>query len=80
MTTAVGMLDNNEPQAQPLQAPQQETGGEVDIDLTEEEFNKVMEAITRWKELDPDWLSILCKLPDFVANPMYGTAKEFILK
>ena len=80
MPTAVGMLDNNEPQEQPLQAQQQETGGEVDIDLTEEEFNKVMEAITRWKELDPDWLAILCKLPDFVANPMYSTAKKFILK
>lgn len=53
---------------------------EHDIDVTEEEFTIIVQSINEWKKQDPDYLKILQALPKFVTNPMYNTAKNFILQ
>lgn len=76
-TQQIGMLDQ-QPQAQQMQ-PQQEEQTE-DMDLTDEEFKKLCQALREWKEADPDYLQIIFAIPQFAkTNPMYGTAKNFIL-
>ena len=53
---------------------------EEEIDVTEEEFSIICQSINAWKKKDKDYIRILQKLPEFVDNPMYETAKNFILQ
>lgn len=70
----IGALDRE------LQNDNQDTSNETELDMTEEELAQVYEALQAWKEKDPDYIKILCALPKFVENPMYNTAKNFILQ
>lgn len=70
----IGALDRE------LQNDNQDTSNETELDMTEEELAQVYEALQAWKEKDPDYIKILCAFPKFVENPMYNTAKNFILQ
>lgn len=73
--TAPAMIGQLDSQPTETEHPQ-----EHEIDVTEEEFAIIVQSINEWKAQDPDYLKILQALPKFVSNPMYNTAKNFILQ
>lgn len=69
----IGALNADAPEL-----PQTEDEGE-ELDITDEDFKRICGALREWGSKDKDYINILCALPSFVENPMYETAKKFIL-
>lgn len=74
-----GLLRRPTAQIGSLDQPQQQQDSEVDLDITEEEFQQLCAALRKWKEADSDYLKIIVALSDFTNDSMYSSAKSFVL-